>query len=133
MANYAYIRVANANDNFNIQAEKLRFKSIKIKKFFMDIGVSGSTLERSGLNDLLSTIKNKDNIYISDISRLTRNTQKCHELITSLHDKDVNVFSLKDFKKPLYKILKKKMSYIIPEPKKCVVYMRMATKEQLDS
>lgn len=133
MSNYAYIRAANSEENFNIQREKARFKSIKIEKLFMDIGVSGSTLERSGLNDLLSTVKNKDNIYISDISRLARNTQKCYELIISLHDKGIDVFSLQDLKKPLYKILKKKMSYIIPKPKKCVIYMRMGAKEQFDS
>lgn len=93
MSNYAYIRVASANRDFNSEREKLYFRKIKIDKFFTDIGGSGLSPDRKELNELLNTVKSGDKVYVKDISRLSRNTVEVFNLIGLLRDKGVNVFT----------------------------------------
>lgn len=103
MSNYGYIRVANVNDDYNIETEKAYFSHIKIDKYFTDIGVSGLSLDRKGLNELLKIVKSGDNIYVRDISRLSRTVGELYQLLNFLHNKNVRVFSFKNgFKESLY-------------------------------
>lgn len=105
MSNYAYIRVANKTENFNIESQKIYFSQIKIDKYFTDIGVSGLSLDREGLNELLKIVKSGDNIYVRDISRLARTVGELYQLLNFLHNKNISVFSFKDrFKKSLYDV-----------------------------
>lgn len=112
MKNYGYIRIANIENN-NLELQKSKFSKIKIDKFFEDLGVSGLTLDRKGLNELLDTVKNGDNIYVSEISRLSRNIIDTFKLIKSLHDKGVNVFTLENPLHPLYEEINSKFLEII--------------------
>lgn len=103
MSNYAYIKVTNKTEDFNVEFEKAYFIQIKIDKYFTDIGVSGLSLDRTGLNELLKIVKSGDNIYVRDASRLSRTVGELHQLLNFLHNKNVRVFSFKNgFKESLY-------------------------------
>lgn len=77
---YAYMRVSTQTqvDNNGIQMQEVaienycKAQNIVLDGFYSDLGISGATLERDGLIDLLNAIKEGDKILVLNTSRLWR-------------------------------------------------------------
>lgn len=81
MAIYAYYRVStqtqveqNGIEMQVAEVEKYcRDKNIEISGIFKDEGVSGTRVDRDGLNELLTNLENGDKVIVQNTSRLWRN------------------------------------------------------------
>lgn len=84
MNTVAYLRVSSeeqARNGLGIDSQKTKItelakkKKLKVEKFYLDNGLSGSLKERPGLNELLSDIENDgiNNVLTYSIDRLARN------------------------------------------------------------
>jgi len=94
MANLAYIRVSSAEQNEARQHEAL--KSFHIDKKFIDHGVSGKSTKRPQLGAMLDYMREGDTVYISEFSRLARNTKDLLTLTETFERKGVKLVSLKE-------------------------------------
>lgn len=77
---YGYCRVSTKHQSLHRQTESLVNYGIN-KRFIFTDKYSGKTLNREGLNELLSIIKSGDTIVIKEIDRLGRNRKETKELI----------------------------------------------------
>lgn len=93
--NIAYIRVSSIDQNEERQIKAFEDMDIKIDKFYID-KVSGKSLERPKLKELLDYIRTDDVLYIHDFSRLARNVKDLLNLVDILKSKGVNLISLKE-------------------------------------
>lgn len=78
MSVYGYCRVALANEKeMEQQRERImrycRMNHLETDECFCDNGVSGLTLDREGLQQMLNHLKKGDVVVVKDVSRLTRN------------------------------------------------------------
>lgn len=111
MAIYAYYRVSTQT-----QAEKngIEMQKAEVEKFckekkitlageFKDEGVSGTTTDRDGLNELLSILENGDRVIVQNTSRIWRNDtakvmiryqiQKCEADIISIEQSTYSIYA----------------------------------------
>lgn len=77
MSVYGYCRLALADDQEMTQQRKeiadyCKINHLKVDECFCDNGASGLTLERDGLQAMLSNLKKGDVIVVKDLARLTR-------------------------------------------------------------
>lgn len=94
MANLAYIRVSSAEQNEARQHEAL--KQFHIDKKFIDHGVSGKSADRPQLAAMLDYMREGDTVYISEFSRLARNTKDLLTLTEDFDRQGVKLVSLKE-------------------------------------
>ena len=78
MSVYGYCRVALANEKeMEQQRERIvhycRMNHLEVDECFCDNGVSGFTLDRAGLQQMLNHLKKGDVVVVKDAARLTRN------------------------------------------------------------
>jgi DNA invertase Pin-like site-specific DNA recombinase len=85
MANVAYIRVSTIEQNIARQLDGLQFDRIFEDK------VSGSTINRAGLNELQDYVREGDVIHVHDISRMARNVGDLIKLIRDFNQAGVSV------------------------------------------
>lgn len=93
MAKIGYARVSTSSQSFDIQVEKL--KQAGCEKVFTD-KVSGKSSNRSGLNELLSYVRENDEIYATKLDRLGRNTRDMISIIEELNNQHIHVTFLDD-------------------------------------
>lgn len=91
--NIAYIRVSTTDQNTARQREALSHKGID--KFFEE-KVSAKDTNRPELQKMLDYVREGDNIYVKDFSRLARSTKDLLEIVETLNNKGVNLISLKE-------------------------------------
>lgn len=89
----AYIRVSTLEQNEARQIEEL--KSYDIDKTYIE-KLSGKDRDRPQLKELLDYARENDTIYITDFSRLARNTKDLLDIVEELEDKGVKLISLKE-------------------------------------
>ncbi|WP_417526358.1 recombinase family protein [Marinomonas shanghaiensis] len=82
---YGYVRVSTIDQNSERQLAGLTLDRVFTDK------LSGKTLERPALQELLSTTKEGDSIHVHDISRLARNLGDLNSTIEEQTSKGVKI------------------------------------------
>ena len=91
--NYAYVRVSTNEQNEKRQVACLN--KYGIDKWYSE-KASGATMERPKLQEMLKELKSGDTVYISDFSRLARNTYDLLCMIDSFEHYGINLVSDKE-------------------------------------
>ncbi|MGL5712168.1 MAG: recombinase family protein [Paraclostridium sp.] len=90
---YGYCRVSTKHQSLQRQINALINYGITERFIFSD-KYTGTTLNRSGLSELLSVVKSGDTIVIKEIDRLGRNRKETKELIIFLIKNDIELICL---------------------------------------
>lgn len=85
-----YIRVSTVDQNTDRQ-----LADIELDKVFEE-KVSAKTADRPELQQMLGHIRESDEIYIHDISRLARNIEDLHRLVNEIIEKGCSVHFVKE-------------------------------------
>ena len=93
---YGYCRVAFADkEEMTKQVELVgdycRDNGLTVDKYFCDNGVSGLTLDRKGLNELLEVVQDGDVVVVRDVARLSRSYSQCISLLERVKDLDIEL------------------------------------------
>lgn len=87
---YGYIRVSSLTQNTDRQ-----FAEINCDKIFTD-KVSGKSMERPALRDLLSRLRPGDTVVVHSMDRLARNLDDLRQLVIELNEKGVQLEFVKE-------------------------------------
>lgn len=91
--NYAYVRVSSKDQNETRQLKLL--EKYKIDKIYSE-KISGANMERPLLQEMLGNLQSGDTVYISDFSRLARNTYDLLTMVKAFEIKGINLVSDKE-------------------------------------
>ena len=89
----AYVRVSTAEQNEARQIEAL--KSYNIEKWYTE-KISGKDTNREQLKLMLDFVREGDDIYVCDFSRLSRSVQDLLNIVEGLTQKGVKLVSIKE-------------------------------------
>lgn len=93
-----YARTSTKDQNIKEQIKSLmklsNDENWELIGYFKDEGISGLKDERNGLNDLMTFVENNDvdKIIITEISRLSRDTDKLKEIIHITSSNNVSIY-----------------------------------------
>lgn len=90
---YGYCRVSTKHQNLQRQIDALIKYGVNPRFIFTD-KYTGQTLNRVGLNELISVLKSGDVLVIKEIDRLGRNRKETKDLIVSLIKQDIELVCL---------------------------------------
>ncbi|MCY6355395.1 recombinase family protein [Clostridium sp. ZS2-4] len=90
---YGYCRVSTKHQSLHRQIDALINYGVN-KRFIFSDKYSGKTLNREGLNELLSIIKSGDTLVVKEIDRLGRNRKETKELILFFIKEDIEIVCL---------------------------------------
>ena len=93
MRKIGYIRVSSDSQNPARQIEQLNNIGMDI---IYEEKISGANTNRSELKKMLEELKLGDEIYVTDLTRITRSSQDLFKLISEIKEKKGNLKSLKD-------------------------------------
>ena len=88
-----YVRVSTIEQNEARQVEAL--KKFNIEKWYSE-KVSGKDTKREQLQLMLDFVRDGDEIYIMDFSRLSRSVQDLLNIVEFLNNKNVRLISIKE-------------------------------------
>lgn len=88
-----YVRVSTADQNEARQIEAL--EKFNIEKWYSE-KVSGKDTKREKLQQLLDFVREGDEVYVMDFSRLSRSVQDLLNIVDLLNEKKVKLVSLKE-------------------------------------
>lgn len=88
-----YVRVSTVEQNEARQVEAL--KHFNIEKWYIE-KVSGKDTKREQLQLLLDFVREGDEVYVMDFSRLSRSVQDLLDIVDLLNTKKVKLVSLKE-------------------------------------
>lgn len=91
--NYAYVRVSTKEQSEERQIQCL--KKYDIDKWYSE-KISGSTMNRPKLQEMLRNLKSGDTVYITDFSRFARNTYDLLMMIDNFEHYGINLVSDKE-------------------------------------
>lgn len=91
--NLAYVRVSTVEQNEERQLEGLR--KYNIEKWFVE-KISGKSINRPELQNLLEFAREGDTVYVHDFSRLARSTKDLLSIVDQLTAKKVHLVSNKE-------------------------------------
>lgn len=90
---YAYIRVSTKEQN---EARQLKcLEKYNVDKIYSE-KISGATMERPKLQEMLSELKSGDTVYITDFSRIARSTYDLLTMVKAFEVKGINLVSEKE-------------------------------------
>jgi site-specific DNA recombinase len=110
---YGYIRVSTymqKEDGISLDTQKkliedyCQYKHLDLKNMYCDAGKSAGTMEREGLQTLLTMISKGTYIIIAELSRLSRNTNDALNILELIKKKGGYLISLNpdiDFSNPV--------------------------------
>ena len=88
-----YIRVSSLDQNEARQVEAMKEKGIE--KYYIE-KISGKDTNRPKLQEMLEYVREGDQVYIHDFSRLARSTKDLLEIVETLNKKGVILKSNKE-------------------------------------
>jgi DNA invertase Pin-like site-specific DNA recombinase len=88
--NIGYIRVSTIEQNFERQLE-----GIKLDRSFVD-KVSGKSVDRPALQEMLTYVRDGDTIIVHSMDRLARNVDDLRQIVNGLTAKQVKVKFIKE-------------------------------------
>lgn len=89
----AYVRVSTVEQNEARQTEALQ--KFNIEKWYIE-KVSAKDTKREQLQLMLDFVREDDEIYVMDFSRLSRSVQDLLDIVETLNNKKVKLVSLKE-------------------------------------
>lgn len=89
----AYVRVSTVEQNEARQTEAL--EKFNIERWYVE-KISGKDTKREQLQLMLDFVREGDEVYVMDFSRLSRSVQDLLEIVDLLNTKKVNLVSLKE-------------------------------------
>lgn len=89
----SYVRCSSKDQNEQRQIEAL--KKHGIEKWFVE-KISGRTNDRPELNKMLEFVREGDEIFIMDLSRISRSLKGLIEIVETLQEKKVSLHSEKE-------------------------------------
>lgn len=89
----AYVRVSTIEQNEARQVEAL--EKFNIEKWYSE-KVSGKNTERKQLRAMLDFVREGDEIYVMDFSRLSRSVTDLLSIVDTLNEKGVRLVSIKE-------------------------------------
>lgn len=89
----AYVRVSTVEQNEARQVEAL--KKFNIEKWYIE-KVSGKDTRREQLQLMLDFVREGDEFYVMDFSRMSRSVQDLLEIVELLNSKKIKLVSLKE-------------------------------------
>ncbi|MFZ7175045.1 recombinase family protein, partial [[Pasteurella] aerogenes] len=92
---FGYARVSTSQQSLELQKKELLNSGVREDRFFSDI-VSGSQFDRDGLNLLLLKVEKGDEVIVTRLDRLGRNTLEMIQLIKEFEELGVYVTFLKE-------------------------------------
>jgi DNA invertase Pin-like site-specific DNA recombinase len=95
MATLGYARVSTSQQKLDIQIAALKAQSIRKDRIFTD-KASGKNTDRPGLERLLNRAEQGDEVLVTKLDRLGRNTLDMITIVEGLHDKGVSVTFIDD-------------------------------------
>lgn len=90
---YGYCRVSTKHQNLKRQIDALIAYGIERENIYID-EMTGTILEREGLNSLKNVLNSGDTLVIKEIDRLGRNRKQTTELIKEFIEKDIDIIAL---------------------------------------
>lgn len=94
MEKLAYVRVSSVDQNYARQEVAIK-EATDINKWFIE-KVSGKDRNRPELKKLLEYARENDTIYIHSLDRLARNTKDLLNIVETLQEKKIKLYSIKD-------------------------------------
>lgn len=91
--NIAYVRVSSVDQNEARQVEAL--KKFEIEKWFSE-KISGKNTNRPKFKEMMEFVREGDDVYIHEFSRLARSTKDLLDIIDTLNEKGVHLHSNKE-------------------------------------
>ncbi|HYT40926.1 MAG TPA: recombinase family protein, partial [Methylomirabilota bacterium] len=88
-----YARVSTSDQTLNLQQDAL--EKIGCVKIFTDV-ISGSTTERTGLDEALSYVREGDTLVVWRLDRLGRSLKHLIETITALNNRKIGFKSIQE-------------------------------------
>ena len=88
-----YVRVSTIEQNEERQLEQM--KDLNLDKIYKE-KVSGKNTDREQLKLMLDFVREGDEVYVCDFSRLSRSTKDLLDIIETLEKKHVRLISLKE-------------------------------------
>ncbi len=93
MRNIGYIRVSSEGQNSARQKDQL--SHLGLDKIYEEV-ISGASMDRKELQELLKELQPGDTVYVTDLTRITRSTKDLFSLIEQFREKEALLVSLKD-------------------------------------
>lgn len=93
--NVAYVRVSTAEQNEERQIKAISDRCSSVEKWFTE-KVSGKSMDRPKLKEMLDYVREGDTVYVHDLSRLARSTADLLKIVEILEDKKVTLVSNKE-------------------------------------
>lgn len=93
--NVAYIRVSTTHQE-TLNQRLLLEENYKIERFFEEKASGKNTQDRPVLKEMLEFVREGDQVYIYDFSRLARSTRDLLDIVESLEAKKVSLVSHKE-------------------------------------
>lgn len=93
LAKIGYARVSTTSQSLDLQEEKLRV--LGCEKIFTDVA-SGKSSQRKGLSELLSFVRELDEIYVTKLDRLGRSTKDMISIIERLAEQNIHLTFIDD-------------------------------------
>ena len=90
-----YIRVSSGDQNPDRQRKDMRGLGIEDKYIYED-RVSGANTERPKFQEMMTFLREGDDLYVSSLDRLARNLKDLLQIVETLCGKGVSVHSLKE-------------------------------------
>lgn len=90
-----YIRVSSGDQNPERQREDMRGLGIEDKHIYED-RVSGANTERPKFQEMMTFLREGDDLYVSSLDRLARNLKDLLQIVETLGARGVSVHSLKE-------------------------------------
>ncbi len=88
---YGYARVSTQGQNLESQLTELKKEGAE--EIYQD-KASGKSLNRDGLNDLLSPLTEGDTLIVTKMDRIARNVREGIDLISQLNEKGIKLHVL---------------------------------------
>lgn len=88
-----YVRVSSVGQHEDRQLETL--EKMKMDKIYME-KVSGKNTDREQLKLMLDFVRENDEVYVTDFSRMSRSTRDLLDIIENMKEKKVRLVSLKE-------------------------------------
>lgn len=92
---FGYARVSTKQQSLDIQIEALKVAGVLEHRILTD-KATGSNTERTGLQELMLKVEQGDEVLVTKLDRLGRNTLDMIQLVNQFHSKGVGVRFLDD-------------------------------------
>jgi len=96
MVTLSYLRSSTKGQTIENQRQQIAKKGYRINEEFLDDDLTGTSMERQGLKDMMRYIRKGDILVVYSLSRLARSTKQLLEIMERLEIKQVRLISISE-------------------------------------